>query len=693
VVKLGKTFSIFLVFTLLILLAPAVVLTGGSVAQGNGEAVTEEITATFTFSEEIPGGQWWPFSAGSAVPAQTPGPLLEQYTRNRVIGPNGAGIAVPGCAFRNYTATASPGVVTSTVGDLNGTMTLGWITVAFPGAYPGDPKYTTGTNFGWVMGRGNYADEGDPASNFSFGFVIDWDGTSEMANAAGKGFMVSANETGRFGEMLDPQELRHKIIGDFDVTKTGAAYTWNFHLRNYPPNEIYNNGILLVEGGVLQELTDTIHTGLDLMNFLADGPHPTFTDHSTDFEEVAFGRDPAKTITAGYLGVNASMDVSRNTILCLEVNAGADYVRIQGTTTNHIYINDTYAVTGDDGTMYGEQNELLFLYIHDQKLNITEFFYQYGYTFTPFGLNAPCTDWYTGKETFADAGIAIEASVGEALQDSTDIIYSLYPHPKVASVVPDAGLPNTTMDVTITGKYFLRADDNIAPNSGSVDFGAGITVNSYAIGNSSPIDNSIVANITIAGGAAPGARVVNVTSCFNYTDGNGTAPYKSGLGAFTVVTGDAILNGTADLLRKEAAPDPTWETPLVVEGYLVNTSTEIWERNAVTDDTGDFVVTGLTPGPCDICVKNWTTLSKKVSGVVLISGVPVDVDFGSLSEGDVNDDDKCNILDLSALGGSFGKSLGDPGYNEHADFNRDDKVNILDLSTLGGNFGSSGDCL
>jgi hypothetical protein len=113
--------------------------------------------------------------------------------------------------------------------------------------------------------------------------------------------------------------------------------------------------------------------------------------------------------------------------------------------------------------------------------------------------------------------------------------------------------------------------------------------------------------------------------------------------------------------------------------------------NVTTNNTGGFTITGLTPGIYDIGIKNWTTLSRMVTNVTLIVGMTTVVDFGSLLEGDVTDDDKCNIIDLSALGGSFGKSKGDPGYNEHADFNRDDKVNIIDLSTLGGNFGSSGD--
>ena len=677
-VKLGKVFSILIIFTLLILLAPAVVLTGGSVAQGsNGEAVTEEISATFTFSEEVPGGQWWPFTAGG-IQVQPPGPDLEQYTRSRVI----AGVAVPGCAFRNYTATAVPGVVASTVGDLNGTVTLGWITTAFPGAYPYDPKYAAATNYGWMMGRGHYCDEGNPANNFTFGFVLDWDGDAEMANAVGKGFMTSANETGRFGEMLDPQELRHKIIGDFDVVKSGAAYTWNFHLRNYPPNEVYNNGILLVQGGVLQEITDPIHLGVDLVNFLAAGPHPTPLTMTTEFEEVAFTRDPVKNITAGHLGVGAIMDVSRNTILFLEVNAGEGWVRIQGTTCNHIYINDTYAVTGDDGSSYGELNELLLLYIHDQTLNITEYFYQYGYTFTPFGLHAPCTDCYLGSETFADAGIAIEASVGVAKQDSIDVVYGMYPHPKVASVVPAQGMPGATLDVTISGKYFLRADD-YAPNSGSVDFGPGINVISYTINTDNPIDNSITASITIDGGASLGARDVNVTSCFGYSSGSGTEPYKSGLGVFNVVGGDASLDGNVDLQGNFA-------TDVTVRLFDPGTQAEAAKAYGTTDASGNFTISGLPNGTWDIGVKGQTSLSNLVTGVDL--SVPGRTDFGALVEGDASGDDYINPSDFAMLSFAWLSYPGHANWDANADFRRDDYINPSDFALLSFAWLNWGDC-
>jgi hypothetical protein len=685
VVKRGTLLSTFLVLTLLILLAPAMVLTGGSVALSNGEAVTEEVEATCTFTEEVPGGQWWGFTAGSGG-IQPPGPDLEQFTRDRVIAPLGAGVEVPGCAFRNYTATASPGVVTSTTGDLNGTMTLEWITVAFPGAYPGDTKYATADHYGWVYGRGHYYDEGSPASNFTFGFVLDWDGDANMTpNAVGKGFMTSYNETGRFGTMTDPQELRHKVIGDFDVTKTGAAYTWNLHLRNYPPNEVYNNSLLLVDGGVLQEYTDPIHTGVDLVNFLVDGPHPTPTDRTTDFEEVTFTRDPIKNITAGYLGVGAKMDVSRNTILFLEVNSGEGWVRIQGTTCNHIYINDTYAVTGDDGSMYGEQNELLLLYIHYQQLNLTENFYQYGYTFTPFGLNAPCTDCYTGKETFADAGIAIESAVGTSHQDSTDVVFGLYPHPKVESVVPDKGSPNSTMEVTISGKYFLRVD-NTHPNSGSVDFGPGITVNSYTINNATnPIDNSIMANITI--GDTSGVKDVNVTSCFGYSNGNGTAPYKSGHGVFTVVLGNSTLDGNVDLGGRPA-------TDVTVRLFTPGTHSQAAKLYGTTDSDGNFTIEGLPSGIYDVGVKGQTSLSILVYNQTFNSTTTIN--FGTLVEGDASGDDYVDGSDLSPLSSAWYSYPGCPGgnWNPDVDFNRDNIIiDGSDLSLLSSSWYQWGPCM
>ena len=56
--------------------------------------------------------------------------------------------------------------------------------------------------------------------------------------------------------------------------------------------------------------------------------------------------------------------------------------------------------------------------------------------------------------------------------------------------------------------------------------------------------------------------------------------------------------------------------------------------------------------------------------------------------GDVNGDCKVDIIDLSIVGGTFGKTTGQAGYSPNADLNNDGKIDIIDLSTVGGAFGS-----
>ena len=686
-VKLGKAFSILVVFTLLILLAPAVMLAPpGNVAQADGVCNnTKQIEATFTFNEVEP-GDWWPFTAGSGG-IQPPGPDLEQYTRDHVI----VGVNLPGCGFRNYTTGAG-----TVAGDLNGSMDLSWLSTNFSMKYNNAPQlyhdYGETAHFGWMMGRGHYYEEGNTTNNFTFVFALDFDSDPDITNAVGYGLMLSVEENGIFGPMSNPPELRHKIIGAFDFTKSGAVYTWNLHLRNYDPSEVFDLGILTVDGGVLQENTDAIHAGVDLLNFKVHGPHPTCHNVTTDFEEVTWGRDPIKTVTSGHLGVGGEMDITRNTILYLEINLGAGTVRIQGTTGNNIYVNDTdTGVRAGDGSKYGELYELLLLYIHDQTLPIGEFFSQFGYTFTSFEMFNMSTGWYEGSENFADARIDIESAVGVSLQHSVDHSYGLYPHPKVENVGPPGGKENTTMDVTISGKYFLRAagaKSGWVNNSGSVDFGENITVNSYTINTNSPINNSITANITIAADAPPGPRVVNVTSCFNYTNGNGTAPYLSGLGSFSVVAGNATLEGHISYISRGTAPDARWAQPFTVRCFEQgNLNNELWSQNATTDNNGVFTITGLAPGTYDIGIKNYTCLSELNTSVTLTNNITNVVDFGTTNEGDSNGNDAVTGMDFSILAGVFNTA---PAGNPNCDFNRDNAVTGMDFSLLAGNFNTVG---
>ena len=700
-VKLGKAFSILVVLTLLILLAPVAILAPPQNVAALGEAVTEEIEAGFSFSETSD-GDWYTFQAGSgsiqAGSSGDPRLALVQYTRQNVVIP-GVDARVPGCGFRNY--TTGSGTVASTVGNLTGTMTLEWITFRFNQAYSHTPIYMTATDFGWISGRG-HIDEGG-GDEFAFVFIADLDCNDDMTVAAGKGVMQSVEENGRFGDMANGPELRHKIIGDFDIALSGGTYTGNFTLRNYPPNEVYNEGCLNVTGGVMQEFTDDINPGggLEILNVTSDGPMSTPADveYSTGFEEIDWGKDPIKIIAASdRLGANATMDLTRNSVLYLNmsVEGGTTYITIQCNPICMLHINDTYGVTTDDGSPYGELWEYLVLSLPRQTLPLGGYFNQTGYTWAPFGTvngqPTSTTECYAGAESFADAVIYIESSTGSSLQYSHDITYGLFPHPKVSSnsVVPNTGSPGATIPaVTITGKYFLRAAGEKSgwhPNSGSVDFGDGITVNSYTV--DSP--KQITANITIGGGASIGKRDVTVTSCFGYSNGNGTAPYKTGtlVDGFEVVGADATLEGQVSFKSRGTAPDARWIEPFLVRCFQEgNLNNEIWSQTATTDNNGVFTITGLTPGTYDIGIKNCTGLSELSTSVTLSAGNTTVVDFGEIREGDSDGNDAITILDFSKLAACFGTS---PPGNPNCDFDRNNAITILDFSLLAGNFGQAG---
>jgi parallel beta-helix repeat protein len=181
-------------------------------------------------------------------------------------------------------------------------------------------------------------------------------------------------------------------------------------------------------------------------------------------------------------------------------------------------------------------------------------------------------------------------------------------------------------------------------------------------------------------------------------DGFGDIPYNITAGSnkdYLPLILSSTLEGHVDLFRKETAGDPTWETLLVVRFFDNGTKLEMgWSPiNVTTDAYGNFTIGSIDPGTYDVGVKNWTSLSELNTSVTLTDGNTTVVNSSSLLEGDANNDDKVNILDLSALGSAFGTSAGGAGWNDKADFNRDGKVNILDLSALGSDYGLQGDLL
>src|SRR5205823_3169419 len=110
-----------------------------------------------------------------------------------------------------------------------------------------------------------------------------------------------------------------------------------------------------------------------------------------------------------------------------------------------------------------------------------------------------------------------------------------------------------------------------------------------------------------------------------------------------------------------------------------------------TDASGFFTVpVGSLPGGSYY----WRVKDPKylaTSGSVTLTGAPVTgVEMGTQPAGDASNDNVANATDFALLRNSFGKSQGQPGYDDRADFNGDLVVNSGDFGLLRANFGTGG---
>jgi hypothetical protein len=161
--------------------------------------------------------------------------------------------------------------------------------------------------------------------------------------------------------------------------------------------------------------------------------------------------------------------------------------------------------------------------------------------------------------------------------------------------------------------------------------------------------------------------------------------------AIVVISNNATLVGSVTLQGRPARPHASWSVPLTASFTLQGQSTPAYTLPLTTDSMGVFTATSITPGTYTVKVKNSHTL-QNVYSTTLSAGVST-FDFGTLREGDANNDNYVTLVDFSILASTFGKCMGDPGYDDRADFNEDQCVSLLDFSLLASNFGQAGDAV
>jgi len=148
------------------------------------------------------------------------------------------------------------------------------------------------------------------------------------------------------------------------------------------------------------------------------------------------------------------------------------------------------------------------------------------------------------------------------------------------------------------------------------------------------------------------------------------------------------VEGHVQLQGRPAPPHATWITDLTVT-FLQGEGLARTE-DVTTDNEGKFSVADVAAGTYDIGVKGSHTLSRLEEDVVIESGT-TNVDFGTLLEGDCDNNDMINISDFGILADAFGSLPASGNWDERADLNNNGQVNISDFGLLADNFGLLGE--
>jgi hypothetical protein len=154
------------------------------------------------------------------------------------------------------------------------------------------------------------------------------------------------------------------------------------------------------------------------------------------------------------------------------------------------------------------------------------------------------------------------------------------------------------------------------------------------------------------------------------------------------VINNASVSGSVNLQGRSTKPSAAWSIPLRVELTLQGQTTPAYSLTPITDQNGVFTLSNITPGSYTVKTKSRHTL-QNVSTTTLQTGSNT-IDFGTLKEGDANDDNGVTMLDFSVLASTFGKTKTDLGFDVRADFNEDGTISMLDFSLLATNFGQYG---
>ncbi|MFC1974483.1 cohesin domain-containing protein [Chloroflexota bacterium] len=297
------------------------------------------------------------------------------------------------------------------------------------------------------------------------------------------------------------------------------------------------------------------------------------------------------------------------------------------------------------------------------------------------------------ETTYVDLGFTVDIVVNRGGKDN---------------VVPDAAAVYLNYDSTYLQVTQIDAGTALTNVTTSTYGGGQVDYAADTDGGAAPSDNFTLATIHFM----PLQETSSANITFSWTDprkcsltyqGNlvygshgdevRDLPVESG----STIHGTIILQGGG---RPEAEHDVNLDVKLFVapEDVWSGTSTAnytytpgggsntitITDTNYITH-TLSFDIAGVAPGTYDITIVSDHTLMNVTRGVA-VTPPEKNANFGTLHEGNCNNDRQVNSLDFSVLAQTYFKSDGDPGWNSSADFDESGQVNSLDFSLLAGSY-------
>jgi hypothetical protein len=195
-------------------------------------------------------------------------------------------------------------------------------------------------------------------------------------------------------------------------------------------------------------------------------------------------------------------------------------------------------------------------------------------------------------------------------------------------------------------------------------------------------------NTIDAGGTISTGSTYSMDGAIGDPEGSSSGGTYAVEGSFVSVAAPELA-GHVTWQGRPTQPNTLQSLPITITLKLVNREFNYPSQTTSTGGAFTVDVGNLANGTYSWRVKGPKYLAN--AGTLALTGISItNLDMGLMRTGDANNDNVVSVLDINILRGTYGKQLGDPGYDARADFNGDNLVNVSDVNLLRGNFGIGG---